>query len=353
MDALPDAHRGRTMLAAHALILLVWIAAAPASRAQTPPPLIEELVKTAGFGRAEIEASGDAPLVRELAVTDPSRRTALAGMVRIRSDGAALADALAAPEQAPLPKGTHGRGRFHDPPRPEDVAGLEFSAAELEVLADCEPSACKFKMGREGIEALAAIDWSQPGAGDDFHGRFRSEVLAYVEAYREKGAAALILYSDKSTPVSLAATLDSLLREFDVVERQAPGFWNHLLRYPTGRRPGMSDAIVWQVADFGYRPTLVLDHVVVERRPEVAGASALAASKTIYANHYLAGRIQVGAVVDGPAALGVPGHFILLVDRIAFDDALSGFKRKLLGNGLRSSLSDRLEFLRTLADGGS
>jgi hypothetical protein len=113
----------------------------------------------------------------------------------------------------------------------------------------------------------------------------------------------------------------------------------------------MSDAIVWQMADFGYRPTLVIDHIVVDRETEVPGATALTAAKTIYANHYLAGRIQVGAVLDGEAALGVPGHFLLLVDRIAFDDQLSGFKRTLLGRGLRDTLLARLEYLRTLADG--
>ena len=43
-------------------------------------------------------------------------------------------------------------------------------------------------------------------------------------------------------------------------------------------------------------------------------------------------------------------HVFLLVDRIAFDDQLSGFKRTLLGRGLRDSLLARLEFLRTLAD---
>jgi hypothetical protein len=321
-----------------------------AARAQTPS-LMDELVKTSGFTAAEIRGIGDAPLLRELQVAEPGTRAAFAGIVRIQSDGAALADALAAPEKAPLPKSTHARGRFHDPPQPGDVAGIEFPPAELEVLADCKLTACKFKLGKEGIDALSAIDWSQPDAGAPFHEGFRRQALAYVQEYRQKGNAGLVEYADKSHPVALGPTLESLLRDFAGFQRHAPGFSNYLARYPSGRRPEMSDSIVWQVADFGYRPTLVIDHLVVDRRPEVAGASALVASKTIYANHYLAGRIQMGAVLDGQAALGVPGHFVLLVDRIAFDEQLSGFKRKLLGNGLRSSLGERLEFLRTLANG--
>jgi hypothetical protein len=344
-----DAFRDRCARAA-ALSLLALAMAASASRAQTPS-LIDELVKTSSFTETEIRGIGDAPLVRELQVADPGTRAAFAGIVRIQSDGAALAEALAAPERAPLAKGTHRRGRFHDPPRPADVAEIEFSADELEVLADCKVTACKFKLGREGIEAFGANDWSHPDAGDRFHERIRSEALAYVDGYRKQGNAALVVYADKSTPVALGTTLESILREFAAFQRQAPGFSSYLLRYPSDRRPETSDSIVWQVVDFGYRPTLVIDHIVVDRRPEVPGATALVASKTIYANHYLAGRIQMGAVLDGQAALGVAGHFLLLVDRIAFDEPLSGFKRKLLGNGLHSSLGERLEYLRALADG--
>ena len=76
----------------------------------------------------------------------------------------------------------------------------------------------------------------------------------------------------------------------------------------------------------------------------------LAAAKTIYANHYLAGRVQLGAVLDGAAALGVPGHFLVLVDRVQFDDVLNGFKRKLLGQGMAKSLRERLTLVRDLAD---
>ena len=344
-----DAFPARIRPLVRGAILAACALAASASRAGEPS-VIDDLVKTAAFSKADLQGIGDAPVARELDVPDPSRSAAFAGIVRIRSDGTGLVDALAAPEKAPLPKGTHGRGRFHDPPRPADVAGIEFSDADLEVLADCKAAACKFKLGRKGIDTLGAFDWSQPDAGDRFVEGFRSETLAYVEGYQKKGNAGLIVYADKSTPDPLGPTVESLARQFEVFQRQAPGFSKYLLSYPAGRRPGMSDAIVWQMADFGYRPTLVIDHIVVDRQTEVAGATALAAVKTIYANHYLAGRVQMGAVLDGEVAFGVPGHFLLLVDRIAFDDQLSGFKRTLLGRGLRDSLLARLEFLRTLAD---
>jgi hypothetical protein len=136
-----EGFRGRVGGRIHWPLLLACALAAPASGAGAPS-LTDELVATAGLTRAEIQGMGEAPLARELGVADPSRDAALAGIIRLRSDGAALADAIASPDPAPLPKGTHGRGRFQDPPGPADVAGIEFSADELEVLADCKVRAC-------------------------------------------------------------------------------------------------------------------------------------------------------------------------------------------------------------------
>jgi hypothetical protein len=346
-----DTFRRRLLPRTALLLVSACTLLAPGSGA-AEPALADELVGAAGFPRAEIESLGEAPLVRDLAVDDPGREAALAGIVRLRSDGAGLAAALASPERAPLAKGVHARGRFHDPVQPGDVSGIEFAPDELEALADCAAAACKFKVGRRGLDGLAAIDWSRPEAGDEFTARFRSEALAYVDGYRKQGNASLALYADKPEPSALGTVIEALVADFPGFARRAPGFTKYLLSYPAGRPPGTSDAIVWQIADFGYRPTLVIDHLVVDRDTEVAGAPVLAAAKTIYANHYLAGRIQMGAVVDGAAALGAPGHFLVLIDRIAFDDELTGFKRKLLSGGLRDSLVARLAYLRALADGG-
>ncbi len=228
-----DAFRARTRPPVRGAILVACALAASASHADAAS-LVDDLVKTAAFSKADFQGIGDAPMVRELDVPDPSRHAAFAGIVRIRSDGTALVDALAAPERAPLPKGTHSRGRFHDPPKPADVASLEFSDADLEVLADCKTGACKFKLGRTGIESLGAFDWSQPDAGDRFVERFRSEALAYVGRYQKEGNAGLVVYADKSRPDPLGPTVESLVRQFDVFQRQAPGFSNYLLSYPTG-----------------------------------------------------------------------------------------------------------------------
>jgi hypothetical protein len=325
---------------------------APSLVGAESPTLLRDLVDTAGFSRSDIERNGDSGLARELDVADRARNAAFAGIIRIRTRGEALAPAIEKMDVVKSPLEAHAFGRFTNPTRPENVADLEFQDSDLEVLADCELSQCKFKLSEEGIDALASIDWGSENAGVEFTKLFRVEALTYVDQYRRDGSSGLILYRDKSDPLNLGKTLASLVEQFAALRRDAPEFSKYLVSYPAGGRPSVSDSITWAVMDFGYRPTLSIDQFFIDRTPEQAGVLTLIAAKTIYANHYLAGRMQIGALIDGAEALGIPGHFIVLVDRIRFDDELSGFKRSLLARGLSSDVEGRLKFLRSLADSG-
>jgi hypothetical protein len=333
-----------------ALTLIVFVLLPTSAIAETSP-LLRDLIETGGFSKSDIQRMSDEPLVRELDVKDSSRRAAFAGIVRIEGDGSNLARVLQSVDFASVDEATHASGRFADPPTAADVTGIRFQDDDLEVLSDCEVRDCKFKLTREGIESLASIDWSSPDAGDVFAARFQQEVLAYVQRYQAEGSSALVLYEDKSAPVSLATTVDALMKEFPEFERHAASTARHLVDYPKGTSPEISDTILWSIKDFGYRPTIAVEHLIVNTDPQLKGATSLVATKTIYANHYLAGRIQVGATLNGEASLGIPGHFIVLVDQIQFDEALNGFKRGLLGRGLKTDVENRMKLLRALADG--
>lgn len=332
-------------------LLLVSLVVPGVAFAQTTA-LLQDLVKTTGFTKQEIAELGSGALAKELDVPDSSRNAAFAGIIRIESVGSGFADALSTVDLASIPGAADAFGRFSDPAVSGDVAGIRFPDDDIEVLADCKLSACKFKLSRKGIDALATIDWNDANAGEVFTELFRKEVLRYVQAYRFDGASALVVYADKSKPQSLAETASSLVDRFPSFARHAPDLARYLVDYPKSPSPSTSDAIVWSIKDFGYRPTIAVDQIFMDRDPKVPGALALFAVKTIYVNHYLAGRVQLGAVLDGVSALGIPGHFILLIDQIRFDDKLNGFKRSLLGRGLVPDVESRLQLLRTLADGG-
>jgi hypothetical protein len=337
----------RTLL--RVVLVLVAVALPVSVRAESPP-LLKALVDAAGFTRPDVERIGDDAVAHEIKVADRSWGAAFAGLIRLRTDGRGLADAVDRMDLVKSPLQAHAFGRFENPATLADVAALTFSDSDLEVLADCELRNCKFKLSREGIDSLGSIDWQNEQAGDQFTRAFRKEAVDYVNGYRQKGTDGLLLYGDKSEPQDLGAALARLISTFEKVNRFAPEFSSYLVNYPAGSRTGLTESIIWSVMDFGYRPTLAIDHIVIDRTPEEDGIQALVAAKTIYANHYLAARVQIGILVEGAQAFGTDGHYIVLIDRIRFDDELGGFKRKLLASGLSSNVEDRLEFLRSLAD---
>jgi hypothetical protein len=330
-------------------VLLFCLCLAAPGRAE-PQLLFLDLVQMAGLTTAEVRELRDGALVRELAVSDSSRQIALAGVIRIDSAGTRFAEALAAGQVGRSLAAANAYGRFADPAAPGDVANLRFSESDLEVLPACKLGACKFKLSRPEIDHLQTIDWSSKQSGQEFTRHVRERVLSYVQRYRSEGNTGLIVYADKPQPGSLSATTEAILGRFASFQRHAPQLADYLRRYPEGKTPGMADSIEWSIKDFGYRPTLSVDHLVVDREPGVAGALTLIARKTIYANHYLAGRVQMGAIVDAEEALGAPGRFIVLVDRIDFDDSLNGISRRLLSSALLSDTEQRMETLRRFVD---
>ncbi len=313
-------------------------------------PFLRELIEEAGFSSRRIERMGRDPIALELSTEDRRREAAFAGIIRISSAREGLADALEAFERTGV-GGEASFGRFSDPARPDDLAALSFPEGDLEVLPDCEVARCKFKLSAESIRTLRGIDWSDPAAGDEFTRMFRREALEYVDAYRAEGADALLHYGDKPEPEKVAEVLGKLIRQFKSLSLHAPDFARYLVEYPDSPPEGVEDSFTWSIVDFGYRPTFTVDQLIIDRSPSPEGIRELVASKTIYANHYLAGRIQVGAIVDGEAALGVPGSFLLLEDRIRFDDELGGIKRGLMSRGLSSDLRKRLVRMRAMAEG--
>ena len=331
-----------------AITLIMIVSLAHIAMAE-PGPLAQDIIRLSGFEKNAIQQISDGVLVRELDVADRDRQAAFAGLIKIRDDASGLARSISNPPRE-APSGKHPSGRFSDPATIEDVATLRFSEDEMEIMAECRVASCKFKLSKSLIDELSQIDWSRADATEQFTQRFRMEAVGYVQGYLDRGNQALIVYNDKAKPLALADTLESLLSWFEGFRHYAPGLTGYLSTFPLGGRPSIEESLVWAIKDFGYRPTLMIDQLMVDREPEADGVIELVSAKTIYAGHYIAGRIQMGAVLDGEIAFGTPGRFLLVVDRIDFDDSLGGIKRSLLGRGLKSDLKGRMRMLRGLAN---
>jgi len=313
--------------------------------------LLSEIFAAAGFSEKQVRDLGAAGVVTEVEVADPSRQAAFAGLVRVEGDGDALVARMLGDGAPPLT--TPQRfGYFGKPAAASDLAHLRLDEDDYKVLAECEPAACRFKLPQKGIAEARRIDWLSSDAPQTFLDLFRTALAKQTARYQREGLTGTIVYGDKPEPFAVARGIEQLTGEMSVLAKLEPGLLHYLNAYPADRPEGVTERLYWGVSDFGYRPTLSVDHVVVRESAETSGARMTMVLRTIYANHYLAGRLQFGSLIDGQAAFGVPGHYVLVMDRMLFDDQLSGVKRSLLGRGLKSNVSDRLANIRTVSAGG-
>ena len=323
-----------------ALFAAVSLVSGPA-QAEPPAPMAP-LLGYFGLVPKDLQKLGDAPVVVELEVSDRKRQAAFAGLIRIQDAdrnfflGSSLAPpSFLAPAQY---------GRFSNPARVGDLATLTLDEDDYAVLAECKPADCRFKLDSSGIREARALDWKAEGAQERFLDWFRLSLVAEVSRYRKDGPSGLITYADKSAPYPVAQGIVQLGQEARPVLDLYPALAQALDAVPgmgNGSRPASLDAAIWSVSDFGYRPTLSVDRMIVYE-----GSGAVMALMNLYSNHYLAGRLQLGGIILDGQLPGVSGNFLWVLDQLLFDDSLSGFKRSLLGRGLKSDLSDRLKRIR-------
>jgi hypothetical protein len=129
-------------------------------------------------------------------------------------------------------------GKFSNPPRLGDLAGLTLDADEIEAIRRCRLHKCGLKMPTGFINRFnQEVDWSAPDCGDRVTALMREMLLKYVQDYLQAGNAALGEYHDKSYTVRLADEMQSLLQPAPYMYEYAPEFQKYLQEFPRSRPP--------------------------------------------------------------------------------------------------------------------
>lgn len=146
------------------LLIALGLACAGSARAEMPQELVELLARpeASPTARAEVEA-GNAP-VWVFERDTGAEQVTVVGMVELPKSPQRISDDFFARDsllEADIPKIA---GAFSEPAVLGDVADYRVPESDLEVLADCEIHACKFKLGERALKDLEAIDWNAPDA---------------------------------------------------------------------------------------------------------------------------------------------------------------------------------------------
>jgi hypothetical protein len=232
--------------AANTLLLVCGasiLVSAPAAAQQTPLPLAEFLTRSVGLeaGQLAVIERGE-PVVRVLD-TQNQRDVAIFGIVAVATSRDAYVRKLLDPGSS---LGNAARVHFGILGNPASVADLQaftVSRDDLKDLRKCRVGDCDFKLPATEIRRLQEQLTGSPAdqqARVSEYGRQR--LVTYVNDYRARGDAALVVYDDNGG-VRASDAFGALLAESPYVFKYVPALARFLTGYPRGALAGASEVI--------------------------------------------------------------------------------------------------------------
>ena len=304
----------------------------PAVQSALPEPLERYLAAVVWPSQSErAQLMAGAPITK-LLESDPSREVAVFGAVWIKASPARYVKAVKDIEKFERGRAFLVTKRISSPPTLEDFAQLTLPDDDVIDLKSCRVGDCKIKLSEQALQKLRAqVDWKSPTAKADVQTAFRRLALEYVNGYREGGNARLAVYRDDARPTFVADEFRFLIERMPALATGLPDFRRYLLEYPAASLPGSTEFLYWQETKFGLKPTIRINHVVIQERLELT----VVASKMLYASHYFWTALEMRVLVPDPTR--GPGFWFVTVNR-SRSDGLSGFVGRIVRNRVRSEV---------------
>jgi hypothetical protein len=267
--------------------------------------------------------------ITKLLDSDASKEVAVFGAVWISASPAAYVRRVKDIENFERGGAFRITKRISDPPRLDDFAQLELPADDIKDLRSCKVGDCEIKLGARSLQALRAdVHWGTASEKAEAEAVFRRRAFEYVNAYRQGGNKELAVYRDADDPVFVANEFRSMIERAPALAPM-PDLLRYLLEYPSASLDGASDFFYWQEAQFGLKPTIRINHLIVQERP---GATVIA-SKMLYASHYFWTALELRVLLPDPSRGS--GFWFVTISR-SRSDGLSGFVGRLIRGRVRN-----------------
>ncbi len=243
--------------------------------------------------------------------------------------------------------------RFSQPPRLEDLAGLELDSSDVDALRRCVPGDCGLKLDESDQRALAAIARERATGWEAAvqHG-FRAALLARTETYLNRGMAGVAAYRDAEISRPPTQEFDALLAASPFLTRNLPGHVDALQQFPAAAGAGVESFLYWSKESLGGKPIVSITHVTISRHADDALPDAIVLARQVYASHYMTAALAVTAVVGGRG--GAPTYLAYLNrSRLdVLDGMFAGIARRIIERRLRNEAGQVIDVLRRRLQSG-
>lgn len=317
----------------------VWIAVVVAAAvavwpsrlvARLPVPLERAIASFVKLSAGDLATLRAGQPVTKLLDADPSKEVAVFGAVWVAGSRARYLDAVRNIEE--FEKGANFRitKKISSPPQLADFAAMDLPDDDVAALRTCRVGNCELKLSEAAIARLRReIDWSRPTARAEAEALARQLAFDYVTGYLEGGNVRLATYRDSARPTFVADEFASMIDRIPPLTAQLPDLRRYLLEFPKVTLPQSESFLYWQEAQFGLKPTIRINHVVIAEQP----THSAIASKMLYASHYFWTALELRVLV--PDETRGEGFWFLSVNR-SRSDGLSGFVGRLIRGRVRS-----------------
>jgi hypothetical protein len=333
------------MIGRLALLALVTVSPARYESAQTRDPapparlparlehFIETVIQPTAAERKRL--LDGAPITKFLDA-DPKSEVALFGAIWISADPHRYVAAVQDIEHFESGDAFIITKRISTPPRIEDFAALKLSPDDFNDLRTCRVGKCELKLDQAAIDRIRRdVDWNKPTATSLTEQILRQLAYDYVKGYRENGNAGLAVYRDKDRPTFVADEFKSMIERMPELAIYLPELRAYLLNYPNASLEQSTDFLYWQETRFGLKPTVRVNHLVIQEGTE----ETVVASKMLYAGHYFWTGLELRVLI--PDLSRGSGFWFVNVNR-GRSDGLDGFTGSLVRGRVRSQAQESL-----------
>jgi hypothetical protein len=324
------------MRTASTILAFAALAAAPLETGQGAagfPPRLETYlaasVKLTALERQRL-FRGDA--ITRLLEADENKEVAILGAVWINAPMRRYIQAVSDIESFEKGAGFKVTKKIGTPPRLEDFRALRIPDEDMQDLRRCRVGSCEVKVAESALKRFhSEVNWDAPNANASATALIQQLAFEYATSYLKGGDAELAVYRDNARPTFVAQEFREMTASMPELSTHMPTTRRYLLGFPKVAMPEFSSFLYWQETEFGLKPVIRINHVVIRETAE----DAIVASKMIYASHYFWTGIELRALVPDPSRGN--GFWFVTVNR-SRSDGLSGFTGRLIRGRVRNEV---------------
>ena len=234
-------------------------------------------------------------------------------------------------------------GRFSDPPRIEDLAGLALDSTDVAAIKSCRPGRCNLKLSAVEMAQLQRV--ASQAAGDPsvaIQQAFRKIILDRVQQYQANGY--IPPYEDHGRDVQPSSRFALLLDHTQFLKDRLPELVKDLRHYPFNADNGADSFFYWSKERPARKAIVSVTHVRVVRSHNADLPDALIVGKDIFSSHYVDASLSMTALMRGDPK---GKNYLVYVNRTEVD-VLHGIWEGTIRHSMQSHLKNTANILRDL-----